>query len=162
MMATLGHGARFFVYPFVCIVSVVPVAIAMLVLTVIWEDTISSYLYNFEGDFTPYGYLAQTLSLLIIAVPIYGLLGLLLYRLEETSRPTFLVHLRHCIFLYGLFVTTLFVTTLSYRRELAAGYTQPVDLGTNIILWVTGCAILMNLLALLWRRSRSSESGEAL
>ena len=161
-MVMLRYPTRFFVYPLVYLVSVVPVTIVTLVLTVFAEDTISSFLYGFEGDFTPYGYLAQTLSLLVIAIPVYGLMGLLLYRLEETSRPPFLDHLRHCVFLYGLFFATLVVTTLSYQREIAAGYTQPVVPETNITLWVTGCAILMNLLALPWRRSRSDESGDVL
>jgi hypothetical protein len=158
-MVMLRYPTRFFVYPFVYLVSVVPVTVVTLVLTVFAEDTISSFLYGFEGDFTPYGYLAQTSSLLVIAIPVYGLMGLLLYRSEETSRPLLLDHLRHCVFLYGLFFVILFVTTLSYQREIAAGYTQPVGPGTNITLWVTGCAILMNLLALLWWRSRSDESG---
>ena len=158
-MVMLRYPTRFFVYPLLYLVSVVAVTIVTLVLTVFAEDTISSFLYDFEGDFTPYGYIAQTLSLLVIAIPVYGLLGLLLYRLEETSRPPFLDHLRHCVFLYGLFFATLVVTTLSYQRELAAGYTRPVGPGTNITLWVTGCAILTNLLALLWRRSRSDEGG---
>ena len=162
-MVMLRYPRRFFVYPFVYLASVVPVTLVTLVLTVFAEDTISSFLYDFEGNFIPYGYLAQTLALLVIAVPVYGLSSLLLYRLEETSRPPFLDHLRHCVFLYGLFVATLIVTTLSYQRELAAGYTQPLGPGTNIILWVTGCAILMNVLALLWRRhSRGNESGDAL
>jgi len=161
-MVTLRNTGRYFVYPFVYLASVVPVTIVALVLTVFAEDTISSFLYDFEGDFTPYGYLAQTLSLLIIAVPVYGFLGLLLYRLEETSRPPLLDHLRHCVLLYGIFVAALVVSTLSYQRGLAAGYTQPVGPGTNITLWVTGCAILMNLLALLWRRSRSDGSGDEL
>ena len=161
-MVMLRYPTRVFVYPLVYLVSVVPVTIVTLVLTVFAEDTICSFLYGFEGDFTPYGYLAQTLSLLVIAIPVYGLMGLSLYRLEETSRPPFLDHLRRCVFLYGLFFATLVVTTLSYQREIAAGYTQPVGPGTNITLWVTGCAILMNLLALLWRRSRSDESGDVL
>lgn len=161
-MVILRDKGQCFVYPFVYLASVVPVAIFTLILTVFTEDTISSYLYPFEGDFGTYGYLAQTLALLIIVVPIYGLSGLLLYRLEETSRPRLLDHLRHCVLLYGLFVAGMVVTTLSYQRELAAGYTQPVGPGTNIMLWVTGCAILMNLLALLWRRSRSDGSGDEL
>lgn len=161
-MVMLRYPRRFFVYPFVYLASVVPVTLVTLILTIVAEDTISSFLYDFEGDFTPYGYLAQTLSLLTIAVPVYGLLSLLLYRLGETSRPTFLDHLRHCVFLYGIFVTTLVVTTLSYQRELAAWYTQPVGPGTNMTLWVSGCAILMNLPALLWRRSRSGGSGDEL
>ena len=161
-MVTLRHATRLLISPAVYLASLVPITIVALVLTVFAEDTISSFLYPLEGDFTPYGYLAQTLSLLVVAVPVYGLLGLLLYRFEETSRPPFLDHLRHCVFLYGLFVATLIVTTLSYKRELAAGYTQPVGPGTNITLWVMGCAILMNLLALLWWRSRGDESGEEL
>ena len=161
-MATLRHATSHLVSPAVYLASLFPITVVTLVLTVFAEDTISNYLYPFEGDFTPYGYLAQTLSLLLIAVPVYGLLGLQLYRLEERSRPPLLDHLRHCVFLYGLFVATLVVTTLSYKRELAAGYTQPVGPGTNITLWVVGCAILMNLLALLWRRSRGDESGDGL
>ncbi len=161
-MVILRRATGFFICPVVYLASLIPVSIATLVLTVISEETISSYLYPFEGVFTPYGYLAQILSLLIIAVPIYGLLGLLFYRLEPTLRPRFLNHLRHCVFLYGLFAVTLVVTILSYQQELAAGYTQPVGPGTNITLWVTGCAILMNLLALFWRRSRSDESGDEL
>ncbi len=160
MMVMLRYPTRSFVYPFEYLASVVPVTIVTLVLTVFAEDTISNFLNGFEGDFTQYGYFAQTLSLLIVAVTMYGLLGLLLYRLEENSRPPSLDHLRHCVFLYGLFVATLVVTTLCYQRGIAAGYNQPVGPGTNITLWVTGCAILMNLLALLWRRSRSDESGD--
>ena len=153
-MVILRNTGKFFVYPSIYLVSVVPVTIVTLILTVFWEDTISAFLYNFEGDFTPYGYLAQTLSLLIIAVPAYSVLSLLLYRSEGTSRPLVLDHLRHCVFLYGLLVATATVTTISYQRQLAAGYTQPVGPGTNIILWVTGFAILMNLSVLLWRRRR--------
>lgn len=161
-MVILRNTGKFFVCPFVYLTSVVPVTIVTLILTVFWEDTISSFLYNFEGAFTPYGYLAQTLSLLIIAVPAYGILSLLLYRSEGTSRPLVLDHLRHCVFLYGLLVATVAATTISYQRQLAAGYTHPVGLGTNLVLWVTGCAILMNLLAFLWRRSTSGESGDEL
>ena len=161
-MVIVRHATRFFVYPVVYLASLVPISIATVVLTVILEDTIPSYPYTFEGDFTPYSYLAQALSLLVIAVPVYGLLGLLLYRLGRMSRPHFLEHLRHCVFLYALFVATLVATTLSYQRELAAGYTQPVGPGRDITLWVTGCAILTNLLALLWRRWRSDESGDEL
>ena len=161
-MVTLRHATRLFISPAVYLASLVPITIVTLVLTVFAEETLSNFLYPFEGDFTPYGYLAQTLSLLIVAVPVYGLLGLLLYRLEEASRPPVVDHLRHCVLLYGLFVGTLIVTTLSYKRELAAGYTQPAGPGTNITLWVMGCAILTNLLALLWRRSRGDESGDEL
>ncbi len=161
-MVTLRDRGRFFVCPAAYLASVVPATVITLILTVFMEDTIYSYLYPFEGDFGTYGYLAQTLSLLIIAVPIYGLLGPLLYRLEEISRPRLLDHLRHCVLLYGLLLAGLVVTTLSYQRELAAGYTQPAGPGASVILWVTGCAILMNLLALLWRRSRSDGSGDEL
>jgi len=159
-MVMLRYPTRSFVYPFVYLASVVPVTIVTLVLTVFAEDTISNFLNGFEGDITHYGYLAQTLSLLIVAVTMYDLLSLLLYRLEENSRPPSLDHLRHCVFFYGLFVATLVVTTLSHQRGIAAGYTQPAGPATNITLWVTGCAILTNLLALLWRRSRSDESGD--
>ena len=153
-MVILRNTGKFFVYPSIYLASVVPITIVTLVLTVFWEDTISSFLYGFEGDFTPYGYLAQTLSLLVIAVPAYGILSLLLYRSEGTSPPLVLDHLRHCVFLYGLWVAAVTITTISYQRQLAAGYTQPVGLGTNLVFWVTGCAILMNLLAFLWRRRR--------
>lgn len=154
--------ARYLVSPFLYGASVVPVTVVTLVLTVFWEDTISSFLYGSEGDFTPYGYLAQTLSLLTVAVPLHGVLSLLLYRLDGTSRFGLTDHLRHCVLLYGLFVATAAVTTLNYQRELAAGYTQPVGPGRNIMLWVMGCAILMNLLALLWRRSIGNESSDEL
>lgn len=161
-MVILRNTGKFFVYPFVYFTSVVPVTIATLAITVFWEDTISSFLYNFEGDFTPYGYLAQTLALLIIAVPVYGLTSLLLHRLDGASRFSLLDHLRHCVFLYALFGAILAVSILSYWRDLAAGYTKPLGPGVNIFLWVTGCAILMNLLAFLWRRSTSGESGDEL
>ena len=162
MMVILRHATRFIAYPAAYLASVVPVSVATLVSTVILEDTISSYLYPFEGDFTLYGYLALISSLLLVAVPVYGVLSLLLYRLEGTSRPSFSDHLRHCVFGYGAFGATGVVTLLTYQRELAAGYTDPKP-ETELLVWTAGCAILANALALLWRRrSRGDRSGGTL
>ncbi len=53
------------------------------------------------------------------------------------------------------------ITRIGYYRELVVGYTQPLGPRSKIVLWLTGCAILTNLLALLCRRLRSDGGGEA-
>jgi hypothetical protein len=53
------------------------------------------------------------------------------------------------------------ITTIGYYRELAVGYTQPLGPRSKIVLWLTGCAILTNLLALLCQRLRRNGGGEA-
>ena len=161
-MITARNANRFLVCPSVYLASVAPVALGTLLVTGMVEDAISSYLYNFEGDFTLYGYLALASSLLVVAVPVYGLLSLVMYRSETASSSSFLDHLRHCVLLYAAIGATIIITILAYRREVAAGYTQPAP-GAEVLVWIMGCARLINVLGLLWRQySGSGESGGAL
>ncbi len=155
---------RLIVYPLAYLLSTVLVVPAAFVLfKIAWDAIIDPYLMAtaYEGDLTSFNYLAIATALLFSAVPVYGWVSIRLYRWDRTPRSSLQDHLRHCFSLYACFAATLGITTIGYYRELAAGYTQPLGPGSSIVLWLTGCAILANLLALLWRRLRSDGGGEA-
>jgi len=155
--------AKFLVVPLLYSASVLPVFAGVLVATVLVEDTISSYLYeyDFEGDFTFYGNAAVMIALLVVACPVFGLLGWALYSMEGDSMPSVLDHLRHCAFLYISSVILSVVMVTSYREEVAAGYTDPI-LNTMPVL-VTVSAILFDALILVWQRRHANyaNSGES-
>lgn len=156
-MTTPGHPMRLIVYPLVYLLSTVLVLpVTMVIFRLAWDAVIDPYLLeiNYEGDLTSYNYLAMALALFVVAVPLFGWVSMRLYRWDRTSRFSLRDHVRHSVFLYALFGVTLVMSTLSYWRDLAAGYTQPLGPGSNFVLWVTGCAIHTNLLALLWRCRR--------
>lgn len=160
-MMTPRHPTGLVFYPLVYLASTVLVMpVTMVLFKISWDAVIEPFLFDYEGSLVSFNYLAYAIALLLFAVPVYGWVSLRLYSLDGISRLSLQDHLRHCAFLYALFVATLVVSTLSYWRDLAAGYTQPLGPGLNFILWITGCAILMNLLALLWRHSTSGERGD--
>ena len=159
-----GHSSRLIAYPLAYLLStVLVVPVTFVLFKVAWDGIIDPYLMStaYEGDLTSFNYLALAIALLFFAVPRYGWVSIRLYGWDRTSRFSFQDHLRHCLSLYACFAATLVITTIGYYRELAAGYTQPLGPGSSIVLWLTGCAILANLLALLWRHLRNDGGGEA-
>jgi hypothetical protein len=158
------HPTRLIVYPLAYLLStVLVVPVTFVLFKIAWDGLIDPYLMStaYEGDLTSYHYLALAIALLFFAVPLYAWVSIQLYRWDRTSIFSLQDHLRHCLSLYACFAATLLITTIGYYRELAAGYTRPLGPGSSIVLWLTGCAILANLLALLWQRSRSDGGGEA-
>ena len=158
------HPTRLIVYPLAYLLStVLVVPVTFVLFKIAWDGVIDPYLMStaYEGDLTSYNYLALAIALLFFAAPLYAWVSIRLYRWDRTSVFSLQDHLRHCLSLYACFAATLLITTIGYYRELAAGYTQPLGPGSSIVLWFTGCAILANLLALLWQRSRSDGGGEA-
>jgi len=158
------YPMKLLVYPVAYFLSTILVVPATFVLfKLAWDGIIDPYLMStaYEGDLTSYNYLALAIALLLFAVPMYGWVSVRLYRWDGTSRFSLRDHLRQCWSLYACFAATLVITTIGYYRELAAGYTQPLGPGSSVVLWLSGCVILANLLALLWQRSRSDGGGEA-
>jgi hypothetical protein len=89
---------------------------------------------------------------LIIGGAVFGLLALMLERLERLHRPAIRDHMRHCTALYVILGTLVVLLLVTYENQAAHG----VSLGYGVAvvaLFVVGYAIVIDALVL-WRQRR--------
>jgi cytochrome c oxidase subunit IV len=138
-----------FAAPLLYAIGFVPVIIGvMVVLSVIektiWFDNLTTLRYN--GD------VAAATSVLLIGGLEFGLLGNILVWLEQTHAPTLQDHLRHCVALYVLAGSLVFLLVATYENQAAHGVS--LGYGTAVVALFTASYAIVLDAAVLRRKRR--------
>ena len=118
-------------------------------------------LYRYDNATPGFDELALAL-ILVTGVLVFGLFDWVLVLFERLERPpTRTDHLRRCACLYVLFVILSAVLTPEHLKAYQLpGYPPPED-KPQIVWLLVGCAILVDAIVLMWRRSHRTIAGDA-
>ena len=155
MRAVTLRSAVRAVAPFLYTAGLVVVMIGVMAALSFVERTVG--FYDRDGgspNFTTLRYNGDVIAAaatLVIGGVVFGLLALVLVRLERLRRPDIRDHLRHCTALYVILGTLVILLPATYEGQAAHG----VSLGYAVAVvafFTVGYAIAVDALILWWQR----------